>query len=171
MTDPMFLTRDELDECRNQWHLHPAFDEAIEAMAQHAAMLGAKKALSDPHATTLDEAVDMLRQERYRASEVERQYAEAKDAVSLEPVTHGEFMHKLRAMRKEAADLKAFLAISDEARAVMVERLDAMAVWKREATVQLATLEREHNHLRAMFRMMQDTTKELESLNAILTRA
>lgn len=169
MTDP-FLTNDELDECRNQWHMHPAFDEALEAMAHHAAMLGARKALSDPHATTLGEAVDTLKLERYRASEVERQYAEAQDAISLEPLTHAEFMQKLRTMRGETANLKAFLAISDEARVSMGERIQSLDVWKRNAMAKMAELERDLRYLKALLKNMQEAMSELDSLNTILTR-
>lgn len=165
------LTDGELDECRTMWFRDIRTPNAskLDAVIQHAALLGAKKALSDPHATSFAEAMETLNVERYRASELERQYAEAKDALSLDPLTHGEFMQTIRTMREQNANLQAFLAISDEARVAIVERMETMKVWKTNAAKQMLELEREQRHLRSLLGLMQSTMVELESLAAMLS--
>jgi hypothetical protein len=171
MRNPV-LTPAEMDECRTMWFrdVRSMTMAKLDAIIQHAAAIGVRKVLADPHAATIEEAVETLNMERYRASELERQYAEAKDAISLEPMTHDDFMNAIRSMRKKNADLQAFLQISDDARADMMTRLDTLTKWKANAIKQMIELEREHRHMQSVFALMNTTIDEIESLNELLTR-
>ena len=178
------LTHDEMHGCRKLWLSHSDLNTGFDVAAQHAALLGARMALSDPHAATIEESMEVLKRERHRASELERQYAEAKDAISLEPLTHPQFMDALRAMRHRAmrhmdalramrqknADLQTFLQISDDARVNMMERMATLTHWKENAIRQMAELEKEQRHLHSLLKLMHSTMAEIESLNELLTR-
>jgi hypothetical protein len=170
MRNPV-LTPAEMDECRTMWFrdVRSMTMAKLDAIIQHAAAIGVRKVLADPHAATIEEAVETLNMERYRASELERQYAEAKDAISLEPMTHDDFMNAIRAMRKKNADLQTFLRISDDARAEMMKRMETLAHWKSNAVAQMAELEKEQRHLRSLLMLMQSTMADIESLNDTLT--
>jgi hypothetical protein len=91
------------------------------------------------------------------------------DAVSLEPLTHAEFMDAIRAMRKKNADLQTFLLISDDARADMMKRMESLAHWKANAVAMMGELEKEQRHLRSLLMLMQSTMADIESLNETLT--